>query len=819
MRSRGCVWFVALAIAGCGDSADPGPRPLVEDPAVEVGCLPGPVAAGVTRAKVVACAEELIGGRLAGGRVGDFVIENEKLRVIVRGPGEGYYLHGASGGGIIDAAAVGGEDLVKEILPSVDFAVGAFDELVIVEAGDDAPAELVVRGPAVSLEIIAAALDREPPPVTIEHHYRLAAGADALELDTRVFANPGSEPADYTLYDAVFLGGRAAAFLPGKGFAAGQGATDIIATTGTTTSYGLAYPAGAPSPQLIDLAGIRLVQGPTVDAVGQRRFFVIGDGSISSVIDHVWPLRDTEVGGVAGTSAPGVDLVASDAARNPITIARADSAGAFHFSAPPGDYTVQATTIGRDPGPSVAVTITAGADAQLAVPAGPGGKLSLTVVDDAATPIPARVVIERAGSDRRIEFVGASGKLDLAIPPGTWSVSVSRGLEYDAFIAASVAIADGQTTNLAATLAHVVDTAGWISLDTHLHSELSTDSTFPLDDRLRAVAAEGVELPVSADHDFITDYAPTIAELGLGDWIGSLTGEEASSLVWGHINAFPLAPDDSRAGRGAVLWRDRTPGDVFAALRGSDPSRIVQANHPRRSSTNLFNAIDLDPTTLIAHRDPTDLNLPATADLNDLSFDAVEVANAVSDNDFEAVFADWLHLVAAGHPAAPTGSSDSHGAGGFAGEARTYVYVGPGADNPATIDPAAITAGIRARHVVVGTGGFVTAGIVAAAGTSLPGDTANVPAAAPLKLHIHVQAASWQPLGKILIYERAQQIKQIDLDVNDAAPSRFDADVILPAPTTDTFFVVRVDAGGRGDPVIENAMPCFTGPLFVHVVP
>ena len=94
-----------------------------------------------------------------GGGVGHVDIG---IRHVERRPGQGYYQHGSSGGGIVDAATVGGEDLIKELQPSIDLAVGAYDELVITEAGDDGAAELVVRGPAVARVQITAALAREP---------------------------------------------------------------------------------------------------------------------------------------------------------------------------------------------------------------------------------------------------------------------------------------------------------------------------------------------------------------------------------------------------------------------------------------------------------------------------------------------------------------------------------------------------------------------------------------------------------------------------------------------------------------------------------
>lgn len=252
---RSCL-AVILLLAGCGDDGPSGPPTPVPDPRVETGCVPQ--VEGRARIKVVECAEELVPGRLAAGRVGDFVLENGQLRVIVRGPGAGYYLHGGSGGGIIDAVrktANGmSEDLVKEILPAIDLAVGAFDELVITEAGDDGAAELVVRGRAAPLELNAAAGTRELPEIIFEHRYRLDADATAVEMTTRAYETAGGG-ASHDLYDAMFMGGRAPAFIPGRGFVEGQVRGELVATAGTMTSYGVVY---AESVGLIDLAGIRV---------------------------------------------------------------------------------------------------------------------------------------------------------------------------------------------------------------------------------------------------------------------------------------------------------------------------------------------------------------------------------------------------------------------------------------------------------------------------------------------------------------------------------------------------------------------------------
>jgi hypothetical protein len=453
---RGRLTLVALTgLVACGGDDEPrGPRPLVPDPAVVTGCVPGPVTGA--RAKVVACASELIGGWLASGRVGDFVLENERVRVIVRGPGEGYYLHGSSGGGIVDAATVGGADLVKEVMPVVDLTAGAFDELVITEAGDVGPAELVVRGPAAPLDLVTAAVNRPVPPILVEHHYRLPAGATEVEMETHVFTQDGAEVTSHEIYDALFMGGRAPAWLLQRGFTEGQGATEIIATGGTTTSYGLVYPADQPAPQLIALGGIRIALGPSVTESSARRWFVIGDGSVASVTERSWQLRGVELGVFNGYGPNGGEVVLSTAA-GPITRARVDNEGRVRIAAPPGSYTLHCATEGRAPGAPLAVQLAAGAEATGTVGPCAAGTLVVFALDGSEV-LPARVLVEPTGTntfEERVAWTSPSGGTSIALPPGTWRVSVSRGLEYDAHVTSVVTIAPGETVTVNATLDRV----------------------------------------------------------------------------------------------------------------------------------------------------------------------------------------------------------------------------------------------------------------------------------------------------------------------------------------------------------------------------
>ncbi len=829
LRLGGVAAGALLCAIGCGGDDDVdgpvGPQPLVEDPAVATGCLPDPLGPGQSRAKRIACVEERPAGRLASGRIGDVVLENDRIEVVVRGFGDGFVFPGTTAGGIVDAARLGRDDQLKEIQPIVELNAGGYTEFAITEAGDDGPATFVVRGRAYVIPFIAAAINVDPVPATIELRYILEPDSDALLIRAFVFGDDG-ETAVVEHGEGLFFGGRVALFAPNRGFIEGGGANaEYIASAGGNggTSYGIVYdPDHASAVSTLEIGGLALAIGPTssIDVPDPTdRYLVVGDGSVSSVTERAWLLRGYELGTVTGTAEPGA-AIAVLAGETPVTRGRADDTGAYRIALPAGQYTLHTDAVNseepeRAVGPSADATLTAGAETTLNLTGGGLGTLSVTVSEEGAGAIPARVVASADGY-RKIEFADASGAVAFNVPPGTYTVTASRGMEYDAFTATEVAVADGATVDLDATLSRVVDTAGWIAVDTHLHSEMSSDSSYPLDERLRGVAAEGVEVAVSTDHDFVTDYGPVIDEIGLADWLAGRVGHEVSSLVWGHLNVWPMPLNPDAAGGGALPWYFVSPGDVFAAAREVATDPVVQANHVRSSSSGLFNVIDFSPETGRARAEPSALGLPPETDLNDFSFDAIEVANSLSEDEITESFDDWLALVMTGHPAAATGSSDSHGRSAFSGASRTYVYVGDGADDPATVDLDAVDAAIRNRRVTIGQGAFVTAGLeVPDGGESLPGDTVDLNGQAEARLHVRVQAPPWMPLASVRVFEGRTLVTTINLDTADTASVRYDQTLTLPLSGADTFYVVQVLPAGPGDPVMGMPVMSFTNPLLV----
>lgn len=186
---------------------------------------------------------------------------------------------------------------------------------------------------------------------------------------------------------------------------------------------------------------------------------------------------------------------------------------------------------------------------------------------------------------------GATGT---QLRPGKYTVYASRGPEYD-LQSQVIEVKPGATSKVVLTLTHLLDTPGWLSADFHVHSINSVDSDFKLPDRVASFAIEGVDYMAATDHNYVTDFGPTIDALELRDWVTSVIGLELTSLEMGHFNAFPIQLQPGPVGHGSFRWFYRPPGELFAQLRGlgKDPAKtVVQINHPRDTILGYLNAFN-----------------------------------------------------------------------------------------------------------------------------------------------------------------------------------------------------------------------------------
>jgi hypothetical protein len=384
--------------------------------------------------------------------------------------------------------------------------------------------------------------------------------------------------------------------------------------------------------------------------------------------------------------------------------------------------------------------------------------------------VPARIVVRGVGNadpdwgrdpveGAAINVIHTDRDGERPIPPGRYRFTVTRGIEYTEE-QRDIVVEEGHTALLRVELARVVDTAGWISADLHVHAVPSPDAPTPLPDRVSALAAAGVEVAVATDHNAVTDYSPAIRERGLGEWLASIVGDEVTTrgALMGHFNVFPLA-----AGSEPIAFDHVTPPALVASARAAAPAtpRIVQVNHPRMGSIGYLELLRFDPRDVAGWR--------ARSPLGELGFDAIEVFNGDHYTDIdevERVMSDWYALLDAGVRMTATGNSDSHRVTYHeAGVPRNFVQVSD--DAPSRLDPVRFIEAIRAGRVVVSSGPFLRLEV----GGRGIGEEAP---AGDEEVHVVVDAPPWVEVSRVDVVVRGKTVQSWAAPFH-AAPRRLDA--------------------------------------------
>jgi hypothetical protein len=508
--------------------------------------------------------------------------------------------------------------------------------------------------------------------------------------------------------------------------------------------------------------------------------------------------------------------------QKPVALAIADAQGKARFDVPVGNYRVSTGAPGAAIENPIDVAAPTTGESQVTVRQGGQRTLTVTVRDPFMQPLTAKVIVkcpsgvcpnERAKlkpffaveptpSDvQAIAFVPATGTTQIPLPPGTYEVFVTRGPEYSAFPDSFPT--RGQTFDLSAsdgrldvTLAQVVDTTGWISADLHVHAVGSPDSTVPNAVRVASFAAEGVDVMVSTDHDYVTDFAPVVRDLGLEASMASLIGCEVTPFDYGHQNVFPITVREGPGG-GAFDWAG---GDgpslrldqLYGGLRGAWPEVVIQMNHPRGGQGSSLTQLKVDTARGSSAANPATFrmepNPAATATdtkLFSLDFDAIELMNGTSSS--LAVANDWLTFLSRGWVKTATAVSDTHDrdatTGGYG---RTWLYLGADA-TPARFKPARFTAAMKQHRAIGSSGPFVTLTVKRADGRGTAaaiGETFSVPANTPLELTVDVQAPEWMQFDAIEILSHAPGRESVNGVSNaDWPPSRILSRKDLPIGT------------------------------------
>ncbi len=468
-----------------------------------------------------------------------------------------------------------------------------------------------------------------------------------------------------------------------------------------------------------------------------------------------------------------------------------------------------------------------GAFALAALTLGPSGTLELTITDGDGAPIPARVQLVPRDDD---PFAPPSawgerpvmrGRTDVRFPTGGSLVArapatphrviVSYGFEHE-IATFDLDLADGETVTRAVSLARVIETPGVMCGDFHVHTNRSFDAEDDAELKVRATAAEHLEIPLRSDHEWVGDFEREIAAAGLEDRLFSIGSLELTTFVYGHAGVFPLTADPGARNAGAVEWVDRDPPEVFgdaASRAGPDGLATVIINHPRDFGALLgyFNAANYDRTT-------------GTAGRPEWWWDGFTLLEVFNDSDFDAnadsVVADWFSLLLHGHRTFAVGSSDSHEvAGRPVGYPRTCIDVG--------VDDAAALRALGAGHVrdrmLAGASTIVGGVFVEARARGDVGPGGTVAGAMDREaIDVTVRAPSWISVDRLRVVVDGVVTETLAVDASTEDP--LDPTVRFRAPVEvevgDGAFVVLVADGDDDlEPVYRGRRPFgVTNPIF-----
>jgi hypothetical protein len=556
-----------------------------------------------------------------------------------------------------------------------------------------------------------------------------------------------------------------------------------------------------------------------------------------------------KVSGIVTGTRERAHVVALDEEGHPQVRAVIDPQGRFTIEAP--TTAVQWFAALEAIHTSAPVRFAPGSPAELRLDVSAGGELFVKVTDgDTGQPLIARLVVKGIegtmdpsfGPDYRASGAGPlmdvlEGEIKTPLPSGKYRVAATKGMEWSVD-AQVIEIVSGHTKSLELAPRHVIPTPGVVGCDLHVHARPSFDSPVTPEDRVLSLISSGVDFAVPTEHNMVGDYSPALEVLRLSKHLAHVPGVEVTTYNprFGHFGVFPYA-----VAGGVPPYKGTTAGAVGAASKRSDPSRVVQINHPRLpQGIGYFNIINFD-----ARNGRAPSAIPG-------AFDTLEVYNGyeLARRELtERVMEDWFTVLNTGRHMAATGSSDSHRIQyQWAGYPRTFAIVDgrSAGDGGQPIDVKEVVASIKKGRSFVSSGPIIELDLTEQGRSAKPGD--DLPHGRSIGGKLKVRAAPWidvtsveiiagvapaaAPHGgtgapgsivslfKSAIASRPTQVGKEEgrLDEVQARTVRFETDLSLKPPAEARWVIAIV----RGDRTMDDTIPfmpiqplAFTNPIWL----
>ena len=799
----------------------------------------GAKAAGQARAGKIRDASQIVQGPFARQkvRVGDFAIANDRIAVYIEAEGRanGY---SPFGGDIVAIEPVGedgrprGHSQYGETLVALSRQTVKPDKVSVIADGSDGKAAIVrVSGVLTNIPFLDTfkALSQAEYDFPAAIDYVLEPGSDKL-LYRLSIANATDEIVDFANLQRVgfFHASRSRIFTEANGFAPPKGASPWVAFDSGDSAFLVRAAEGREIRNELEVSGFQLfsIQGLSAEPCEKKTVdyleLATGSPGIDGLLEAKRRAYDEapwrELRGVlredgAGPLA-GALVHATDPGGKYLTRALTNDQGEYVLHVPPGAVSLTPTLKGWAI-PAATAVADGATTAHLTLPrrativvdatdelTGEAIPVRVQVIPTSApVPAPEAFGLRDEANGRLWQDFAVTGHTELPVPPGQHRVVVSRGYEYE-ILDIPVTVDPASRAAVAANLRRSVDTTGVMCADFHIHSFYSADSSDPADEKVKGAIADGLDIPVSSEHEWIIDFQPIIQRLGLTKWAFGMPSEELTTFTWGHFGVVPIQPREDAPNNGAVDWVGKKPGEFFQQVNDLPEKPVLIVNHPSGGTafSSYFTAAGFNRTT--ASGDP---------ELWSDAFGAVEVFN---DSDFEsnrdASVADWFALLNAGKTYWAAGNSDSHDQRTSpVGYPRTCLRFGH--DDPTKLTSETVRDVLRAGAATVSGGLYITAEGPDGIG---PGGKS---AAGAYK--VVVQSPSWFSATSLEVIVDGVTTQTLPLE---ALPStvpgkRYEATIdVAPSQSSARHWVV-FHAKGEGDlaPVHPGRKPfAVTNPIF-----
>jgi len=417
----------------------------------------------------------------------------------------------------------------------------------------------------------------------------------------------------------------------------------------------------------------------------------------------------------------------------------------------------------------------AGVPCRITIVGGNGSMAALVVMTNG----PARTKREGTQQDAGGTLLAArpgvvytgDGSARVGVRAGDYTIYASRGFEYSV-ATQSVRLVAGETKSVRLSLVREVPTPGMVSCDTHVHTFThSRHGDATVEERMLTLAGEGMEFPISTDHNLHIDYEKPARRANVRRYFTPVTGNEVTTPA-GHFNIFPVEPSTAVVDSKITDWPR-----LNALMRATPNVRVVVLNHPRNvhNSFQPFAATNFNAVTGENKRGP------------DFAFDAMEVLNSsAQQSDYMLVFRDWFALLNYGYRITGVGSSDSHDVSRYVvGQGRTYIETVDG--DVSRLDIAATCSNLVAGRVLVSMGLLTTMTVndrfrVGDLATKLGNE---------MRVRVKVLAPSWVSANRVELFANGVSIRTQDISPRQSRRGGLKAEIEwkIPRPAHDVHLV------------------------------